>query len=46
MFLTYKLITRFIDGFTSKREFQSIIHLLNMNWMLDLENEVHSICVI
>jgi hypothetical protein len=31
-FLTSKLITCFIDGFTSKREFQSIVHLLNMNW--------------
>ena len=32
MFLTSKLITYFIDGFTSKREFQSIVHLLTMNW--------------
>ena len=32
MFLTSKLITCFIDGFTSKREFQSIVHLLTMNW--------------
>jgi hypothetical protein len=32
MFLTSKLITCFIDGFTSNREFQSIVHLLNMNW--------------
>ena len=32
MFLTSKLIACFIDGFTSKRKFQSIVHLLNMNW--------------
>jgi hypothetical protein len=32
VFLTSKLITCFVDGFTSKREFQSIVHLLTMNW--------------
>ena len=32
LFVTSKLITCFIDGFTSKREFQSIVHLLTMNW--------------
>jgi hypothetical protein len=47
VFLTSKLITCFIDGFTLKRELQSIVHLLTMNWdiyILDfLEDEVHSI---
>ena len=47
MFLTSKLITCFIDGFTLKRKFQSISHLLNegehIYWILDLGDEVHSI---
>jgi hypothetical protein len=46
-FLTSKLITCFIDGFTSKRKSQSIAYLFNgsehIYWILDLENEVHSI---
>jgi hypothetical protein len=32
VFLTSKLITCFIDGFTLKRELQSIVHLLTLNW--------------
>ena len=48
--LTSKLITRFIDGFTSKRKSQSIVYSLNESediyWILDLENEVHSIWAI
>ena len=47
IFLTSKLITCFIDGFTAKMKFQSIVYLLNesehMYWILDLEGEVHSI---
>ena len=50
MYLTSKLITCFIDSFTSKRKFQSIIHLLNESehiyWILDLEDKVHSTWVI
>ena len=49
MFLTSKLITYFIDGFASKGKSQSIAYLLNESehiyWILDLENEVHSIWV-
>jgi hypothetical protein len=49
-FLTSKLITCFIDGFTSRRKSQSIAYLLNgsehIYWILDLETEVHSIWVI
>jgi hypothetical protein len=45
--LTSKLITCFIDGFTSKMKSQSIAYLLNeseqLYWILDLEDEVHSI---
>jgi hypothetical protein len=41
MFLTSKLITCFIDGFTSKRKCQFITYLLNGSeheyWILDLE---------
>ena len=48
--MTSKLITCFIDGFTSKRKSQSIAYLLNgsahIYWILDLEDEVHSIWVI
>ena len=50
MFLTSKLITCFIDGFTSKRKCQSIAYLLNdsecIYRILGLENEVHLIWVI
>ena len=47
IFLTSKLITCFIDGFTLKMKSQSIAYLLNgsehIYWILDLEGEVHSI---
>ena len=47
MFLTSKLITCFIDGFTSGMKSQSIAYLLigsaHIYWILDLEGEVHSI---
>ena len=47
MFVTTKVITCVIDSFTSRRKSQSIAYLLNesehMYWILDLENEVHSI---
>ena len=47
MFLTSKLITSFIDGFTSGMKSQSIPYLLigsaHLYWILDLEGEVHSI---
>ena len=47
IFLTSKLITCFIDGFTLKMKSQSIAYLLNESehiyWILDLEGEVHSI---
>ena len=50
IFLTSKLITCFIDGFTSKMKFQSIAYLFNGNehiyWILNLEDKVHSIWVI
>ena len=50
MFLNSKLITCFVDNFTLKRKSQSIAYLLNesehIHWILDLENEVHSIRVI
>ena len=50
MFMTSKLITCFIDGFTSERKSKSIAYLLNESehiyWILDLEDEVHSIWVI
>ena len=50
MYLASKLITCFVDGFTSKRKSQSIACLLNGSqstyWILDLENEVHSVWVI
>ena len=49
MFSTSKLVTRFIDGFTSKRNSQSITYSLNgsehIYWILNFENEVHSIWV-
>ena len=47
---TSKLMICFIDGFTSKRKSQPIAYLVNgsehIYWILDLENEVHSIWVI
>ena len=50
IFLTSKLITCFIDSFTSKMKSQSIAYLLNESehiyWILDLEGEVHSIWVL
>ena len=50
MFLTSKLITSLINGFTSKRKSQSIAYLPNESehimWILDLNNELHSIWVI
>ena len=50
MFLTSKLITCFIDGFTPKRNSQLIACSLNgsehIYWIMDLENEVYSIWVI
>ena len=50
VFLITKLITCFTDSFTLKRKSQPIVHLLNgsehIYWILDLEDEVHSIWVI
>ena len=50
IFLTSKIITCFIDGFTSKMKFQIIAHLLNgsehIYWILKLDDEVHSKWVI
>ena len=50
MFLTFKSIACIIDGFTSKRQSQSIAYLLNgserIYWILVIKNEVHSIWVI
>jgi hypothetical protein len=52
MFLNSKLITCFIDGFTSKMKSQSIVYLLNRSehiyiyWISDLEDEMHSIWVL
>jgi hypothetical protein len=47
IFLTSKLITCFIDGFTSDLISQSIVYLLggreHTYWILGLEGEVHSI---
>jgi hypothetical protein len=47
IFLTSMLITCVIDGFTSEMKSQSIAYLLNESdhiyWIVDLENEVHSI---
>ena len=47
IFLTSKLITWFIGGFTLKMKSQSIAYLLNgsehIYWIWDLEGEVHSI---
>ena len=50
IFLTSKLIACFIDSFTSKMKSQSFAYLFNVGehiyWILDLEDEVHSIWVI
>jgi len=50
MFFTSKLIICFIDGFTSKVKYQLIAYSLNgsehIYWILDLEDEVHSIWAI
>ena len=47
IFLTSKLITCFIDGFTLGMKSESFVYLLgereHINWILDLEGEVHSI---
>ena len=47
IFLTSKVITCFICGFTLKMKSQPIAYLLNgsedIYWILDLEGEVHSI---
>ena len=47
IFLTSKLITCFIDGFTSRMKSRSIVYLrigsAHIYWILDLEGEVHSI---
>ena len=47
IFLTAKLITGFLNGFTLEMRSQSIAYLLNDNehiyWIWDLEGEVHSI---
>ena len=47
IFLTSELITCFNDGFTLKMKSKSIAYLLNgsedINWILDLEGEVHLI---
>ena len=47
MLLTSKLITCFIEGFTSIMKSQSIAYLLSgsahIYWVLDLEGEVQSI---
>ena len=46
---TSKLITCFIDGFILKRKSLSIAYLLygseHIYWILDLENEVHSMVI-
>ena len=47
MFLTSKLITCFIDGFTSTMNSQLIAYLLNgsahIYWIVDFQGEVPSI---
>ena len=47
IFLTSKLITYIIGGFTLKMKSRPIAYLLNgsehIYWILDLEGEVHSI---
>ena len=49
IFLTFKLIACFIDGFTLRMKYQSIAYLLNesehLDWILNVEDEVHSIWV-
>ena len=50
IFLTSKLITCFISCFISKMKSPSIVYLLSESqhkyWILDLEDEVHSVWVI
>ena len=50
MFLISKLITCFINGFTSGMKSQSISYLpigsAHIYWILNLEGEVHSIFVV
>ena len=50
IFWTSKLITCFMDIFTLKIRSQSIAYLLNksehIHWILDIEDEIHSIWVI
>jgi hypothetical protein len=50
IFMTSMLNTSFIEGLTLKIKSQSIAYLLNESehtyWILDLEDEVHSIWVI
>ena len=47
IFLTFKMITCSIGGFTLKMKSQSNAYLVNESehiyWILDLENKVHSI---
>ena len=47
MFLTSKLFSCYIDGFTSGMKPQSIAYLplgsAHIYWILDVEGEVHSI---
>ena len=47
MFLTSKLVSWSIDGFTSGMKSESIAYLLlgcaHIYWVLDLQGEVHSI---
>ena len=47
IFLTSKLITCFINGFTLKMKSQSIVYLHHESehiyWILNLENEMHSV---
>ena len=50
IFSTSKLLTCFIAGFTSKVKSRSVVDLLNgnehINWILNLDDEVHSMWVI
>ena len=50
IFLTFGLVTCFIDNFTSIMTSQSIAYILNESehiyWILDLGDEVHSLWVI
>ena len=50
MFLTSKLITHFVDNFNLGMKSHSIAYLLNgsahLYWILNLEDEVHSIWIL